>query len=154
MYFMLDHIRLFDFINVSEWILPLSPSISVCLPPNVSSNDAFVLRGAAEGRGRLPPAQDCCWQPAQRHDGKLWEDLQREKIRNQILTVVTWFKASAPEPSASPVVWSNHLVPLLKINLSVIAESGWAETSSGLKTLSLFRSCCFDFSFLQSEMRH
>lgn len=31
---MLDHIRLFDFINVSEWIsVFLSPSISVCLPP-------------------------------------------------------------------------------------------------------------------------
>lgn len=26
------------------------PSISVCLPPNASSNDCFVLRGAAEGR--------------------------------------------------------------------------------------------------------
>lgn len=27
------------------------PSISVCLPPNVPSNEDFVLWGAAEGRG-------------------------------------------------------------------------------------------------------
>lgn len=48
MYFMLDHMGLFDFINVSEWI---SGSFPVRLRLS-ASNDGFVLRGAVEGRGR------------------------------------------------------------------------------------------------------
>ena len=64
---MLDHIRLFDFINVSEWIsasLP-RPSPSVCpqtFPPMRTLSSEVLLKVEVE---RRPD------QAAERHDGKL-----------------------------------------------------------------------------------
>ncbi|KAF0025978.1 hypothetical protein F2P81_022859 [Scophthalmus maximus] len=51
----------------------MDSSVSVCLPTNLLFNDVFVLRTAAEGRGRSPLARPgACCRTAR------WETVSRE----------------------------------------------------------------------------